>query len=75
MACDGGFILPTYQYVIDNDGIATEKSYPYEGKNGTCRYDPKNKGIKNVAKISSPQNPTKFFRYYNQELYRSGILQ
>lgn len=34
--CDGGYPLNALDYVNDN-GIDTEKSYPYEGTEGTCR--------------------------------------
>ncbi|CAG9810838.1 unnamed protein product [Chironomus riparius] len=41
--CDGGFAEQTFQYVKDNNGVASRDSYPYEGALGTCRYNPKNK--------------------------------
>lgn len=30
--CSGGFMEAAYQYIIDNGGINTEKSYKYEAR-------------------------------------------
>lgn len=34
--CEGGGWLNAIQYTIKNKGLATEKQYPYTGKDGTC---------------------------------------
>nr|P84346.1 RecName: Full=Mexicain [Jacaratia mexicana] len=34
--CDGGYQTPSLQYVVDN-GVHTEREYPYEKKQGRCR--------------------------------------
>jgi len=49
MGCNGGLIDPCYQYIIDNKGIDTERSYPYEAQTKQCRFKPQSVG----ATISS----------------------
>ncbi|XP_065276063.1 cathepsin S-like isoform X2 [Emys orbicularis] len=38
--CSGGFMTQAFQYIIDNDGIDSDSSYPYAAQNGTCHYNP-----------------------------------
>jgi len=37
--CDGGWTSAAYDTIMAQGGIATETSYPYEARDGTCRYD------------------------------------
>nr|QOV03085.1 cathepsin L15 [Dysdercus peruvianus] len=39
LGCSGGIMDASFKYVFDNSGIAKEIDYPYEKKNGTCRYE------------------------------------
>ncbi|XP_038623519.1 pro-cathepsin H [Tachyglossus aculeatus] len=38
--CNGGLPSQAYEYIFYNKGIMGEESYPYQAKNGTCRFEP-----------------------------------
>jgi len=42
--CEGGLQPNAFTYVIKNQGIDTEASYPYTAEDGTCHYSAANKG-------------------------------
>uniref|UniRef100_A0A672HN48 Cathepsin S, ortholog 1 n=2 Tax=Salarias fasciatus TaxID=181472 RepID=A0A672HN48_SALFA len=43
LGCRGGYISKSYTYIIRNRGVDSEEFYPYEHKNGKCRYSVKGK--------------------------------
>lgn len=56
--CGGGLQPNAYTYIIDNGGIDTEASYPYEGYDDNCRYSAANRGaqITNWTMISQDED-------------------
>ncbi|KAL6955902.1 cathepsin L [Sarracenia purpurea var. burkii] len=54
-----------YLNVLENQGIAKEKSYPYEAKKGECRYLPKERG----AYISS----VKLIRFADENALKHAV--
>jgi len=44
--CNGGLQPPAYEYVQNAGGIDTEASYPYTGRDGSCKFQASNVGAK-----------------------------
>ncbi|KAL1765064.1 cathepsin 7-like [Sigmodon hispidus] len=44
--CQGGRIYRAFQYVMNNEGLEAAATYPYEAKEGCCRYKPERSVVK-----------------------------
>ena len=57
--CNGGLMDYAFQYIKSNHGIDTEKSYPYEGKVGQCRYTKRTVGATDTGFVDVPEGDEK----------------
>ncbi|XP_028627950.1 cathepsin Q-like [Grammomys surdaster] len=54
--CNGGTTYNAFQYVLHNGGLEAEATYPYEEKEGLCRYNPKNSFATITRFVALPEN-------------------
>lgn len=86
--CNGGWMDSAFKYIIDNRGIDKEQNYPYEARNGNCRFDyawtgatmggytdvqAGNEGALQNAANSQPVSVAIDASQTSFQLYRSGI--
>ncbi|XP_023375803.1 pro-cathepsin H [Pteropus vampyrus] len=86
--CKGGLPSQAFEYIRYNQGIMGEDTYPYQGKDGTCKFQPKKAiaFVKDVANITlndeeamveavALYNPVSFAFEVTEDfmLYRKGI--
>ncbi|EDL93851.1 rCG24202 [Rattus norvegicus] len=54
--CRGGTTYNAFQYVLQNGGLESEATYPYKGKEGLCKYNPKNAYAKITRFVALPED-------------------
>ncbi|XP_005078487.1 cathepsin R-like [Mesocricetus auratus] len=54
--CDWGDPYIAYEYVLHNGGVEAEATYPYDGEEGPCRYNPKYSAANITGFVSLPKS-------------------
>ncbi|XP_073122073.1 KDEL-tailed cysteine endopeptidase CEP2 [Henckelia pumila] len=86
--CNGGFMEKAFQFIKNNNGITTEKNYPYQGVRGSCKINkengvtisgyvsvpPQNEKALQVAAAKQPVSVAIDAGGYEFQLYSSGVL-
>jgi len=54
MGCNGGLMDSAFKYIIKNNGIDTEASYPYVARNENCRFNAANVGATESSYVDIP---------------------
>jgi len=66
--CNGGMMDYAFQYIKANDGVDTEATYPYEAKDGKCRFNRANVGATDTVRLFSPLMTLFYILLYSRVL-------
>ncbi|TKR62437.1 hypothetical protein L596_026397 [Steinernema carpocapsae] len=53
--CNGGLMDNAFEYIKNNHGVDTEKSYPYVGRDGRCHFNKKTIGADDNGFVDLPE--------------------
>lgn len=56
--CNGGLMTPAFEYIKANKGVNLDSAYPFEAKNGECRF----KSADGQDYSNSGRNKSLFFK-------------
>ncbi|MCP9260009.1 Cathepsin L1 [Dirofilaria immitis] len=67
--CDGGLMDYAFDYIKANDGIDSEASYPYEAKEGKCRYSNRTRILTDSGEVDLPEGDEEALqkRYFSHD--------
>ncbi|XP_066529050.1 procathepsin L-like [Hoplias malabaricus] len=87
--CNGGWMDKAFEYVQENRGLDTEDSYPYEGMDGRCRFNPSTVGATCTGYVDIPSGDEMALQeavatvgpvsvaidagHYSFQMYESGV--
>jgi len=63
--CEGGLMDFAFEYIKHNQGVDTEISYPYEGKEKECRFSRSNIGGEDIGYVDLPMR--------NEEVLKQAV--
>ncbi|KAK7279600.1 hypothetical protein RJT34_24653 [Clitoria ternatea] len=61
--CAGGLMTNAYNYLIEAGGLEESSSYPYTGKKGECKFDPRKVAVRVADFVNIPEDENQMAAY------------